>query len=277
MLYISYKGEFRLGEEKSKIKPEGTPPLEARSMVSEDDLLLTEAADKIRKGEDVEIPSDSVLLLFIGEGIYDLNKKMDVLISIFQKASKEATVVKESKTPIEEVKSASPLDISQAEDRVKMIVMAFEPLKDSVIVDTEDSAQFVKVKPRGFLGTDVFAKVGAVARNLGGTYTSQGKESHFKIPKIVEKSAEPKQEQKQAVKQEPSTPLTEVENIKMMFPESLASLLTFTEKDKELTIKPRQFLGTENFTKIASIVRAAGGDYISAGKDSHFRITLGGK
>ena len=269
-----------MGEEKSKIKPEGKPPLEKRSMVSEDDLLLTEAADKIRKGEDVEIPSDSVLLLFIGEGIYDLNKKMDVLISIFQKASKEATVVKESKTPIEEVKSASPLDISQAEDRVKMIVMAFEPLKDSVIVDTEDSAQFVKVKPRGFLGTDVFAKVGAVARNLGGTYTSQGKESHFKIPKIVEKSAEPKQEQKQAVEQEPlkpSTPLTEVENIKMMFPESLTILLTFMEKDKELTIKPRQFLGTENFTKIASIVRAAGGDYISAGKDSHFRISLGGE
>ena len=28
----------------------------------------------------------------------------------------------------------------------------------------------------------------------------------------------------------------------------------------------------ENFAKIASIVRGAGGEYISAGKESHFRI-----
>jgi len=271
-----------LSEKESKLKVAEKPPLEKRSMVSEDDLLITETAEKVRKGEVVEIPDEKVLLLFIGEGIYDLNNKMDVLISIFQKAVKDTPTVKETKTPIEEVKTASPLDISQSEDRVKMIVMAFEPLKDSVIVDTEDSAQFVKVKPRGFLGTDEFAKVGAVARKLGGTYTSQGKESHFKIPKIVEKLAEQKQVIKQeVVKQKepskPSTPPTELEGIKMMFPESLESLLTFTEKSEQLIIKPRQFLGTENFTKIASIVRAAGGDYVSAGKDSHFRISLGGK
>jgi hypothetical protein len=37
-------------------------------------------------------------------------------------------------------------------------------------------------------------------------------------------------------------------------------------------VKPRQFLGSENFAKIASIARGMGGDYISAGKESHFRI-----
>jgi hypothetical protein len=63
-----------------------------------------------------------------------------------------------------------------------------------------------------------------------------------------------------------------VEDIKMMFPEDLESLLNFEEKEDYVIIKPRQFLGSENFAKIASIVRGIGGDYISAGKASHFRV-----
>jgi len=63
-----------------------------------------------------------------------------------------------------------------------------------------------------------------------------------------------------------------IEDIKMMFPEDLENLLGFEEKEEYIIIKPRQFLGSENFAKIASIVRGIGGDYISAGKASHFRV-----
>ncbi|MGB9853419.1 MAG: hypothetical protein ACPLRY_01215 [Candidatus Bathyarchaeales archaeon] len=63
-----------------------------------------------------------------------------------------------------------------------------------------------------------------------------------------------------------------VEDIKMMFPEDLEDLLNFEERDEYIMIKPRQFLGSENFAKIAQIVRGMGGDYISAGKESHFRV-----
>lgn len=63
-----------------------------------------------------------------------------------------------------------------------------------------------------------------------------------------------------------------IEDIKMMFPEELENLLSFEEKDDYVVIKPRQFLGSDNFSKIASIARGAGGDYISAGKASHFRV-----
>ena len=63
-----------------------------------------------------------------------------------------------------------------------------------------------------------------------------------------------------------------VEDIKMMFPDDLENLLNFDEKDDFIIIKPRQFLGSENFAKIASAVRGMGGDYISAGKASHFRV-----
>jgi len=63
-----------------------------------------------------------------------------------------------------------------------------------------------------------------------------------------------------------------LEEIRMMFPEDLDSLLNFEEKGEFIIIKPRQFLGSENFAKIASTVRGIGGEYISAGRDSHFRV-----
>jgi len=63
-----------------------------------------------------------------------------------------------------------------------------------------------------------------------------------------------------------------IDDIKMMFPEDLENLLSFEEKEDYIMIKPRQFLGSENFAKIASAVRGIGGEYISAGKASHFRV-----
>ncbi len=63
-----------------------------------------------------------------------------------------------------------------------------------------------------------------------------------------------------------------LDDIRMSFPEELESRLGFEEKGEYIIIKPKQFLGSENFAKIASTVRGMGGEYISAGKDSHFRV-----
>jgi hypothetical protein len=63
-----------------------------------------------------------------------------------------------------------------------------------------------------------------------------------------------------------------LEDIRVMFPEDLDSMLSFEEKGEYIVIKPKQFLGSENFAKIASTVRGIGGEYISAGRDSHFRV-----
>lgn len=70
----------------------------------------------------------------------------------------------------------------------------------------------------------------------------------------------------------PPQPNSKVDQIKMLFPEDLENMLMFTEEGDGVTIKPRQFLGSEHFSKIASVVRGAGGEYVSAGKASHFRI-----
>ena len=75
----------------------------------------------------------------------------------------------------------------------------------------------------------------------------------------------------------PATPAFEgskqrtVDDIRMSFPEDLESRLSFEEKGEFIIIKPTAFLGT-NFAKVASAVRGMGGEYISAGKDSHFRV-----
>lgn len=63
-----------------------------------------------------------------------------------------------------------------------------------------------------------------------------------------------------------------VTDIRTIFPKELENMLTFEEAGTYIVIKPRQYLGSENFAKIASLVRGAGGEYISAGKESHFRV-----
>lgn len=63
-----------------------------------------------------------------------------------------------------------------------------------------------------------------------------------------------------------------LEEIKVMFPNDLQKLLAFEDVGDSIKISPRQFLGSENFAKIASIVRDINGEYISAGKKSHFKV-----
>ena len=64
------------------------------------------------------------------------------------------------------------------------------------------------------------------------------------------------------------------QNIAEKFPEDLRGILSFECQADAIIIKPRQFLGSENFAKTAAVVKELGGDYVSQGKQSHFKITL---
>jgi len=70
----------------------------------------------------------------------------------------------------------------------------------------------------------------------------------------------------------PTEKMRTIEDIRVLFSSDLEEMLTFEETGEYIVIKPRRFLGSDNFAKIASIVRSAGGEYISAGKGSHFRV-----
>ena len=63
-----------------------------------------------------------------------------------------------------------------------------------------------------------------------------------------------------------------VEDVRMMFTKELEEMLRFEDEEGFIKITPRQYLGSDNFAKIASIIRGAGGEYVSAGRDSHFRV-----
>jgi len=65
----------------------------------------------------------------------------------------------------------------------------------------------------------------------------------------------------------------QLEKLKKPFGD-LADLLSFTVKDGKVLVKPRQFLGAENFSRVANIVRGLQGQYISEGKNSRFELPL---
>jgi len=70
----------------------------------------------------------------------------------------------------------------------------------------------------------------------------------------------------------PAEKVRSVADVRTLFSKDLEDMLAFEEMGKYIIIKPRQYLGSENFAKVASIVRGTGGEYISAGKESHFRV-----
>ena len=75
-------------------------------------------------------------------------------------------------------------------------------------------------------------------------------------------------------KPKPSEPsLLTVREVQESFPESLLTQVIFEQTDENIIVKPRGYLGPDTFKEIAGIVRdQLGGDYVSAGRESHFII-----
>lgn len=70
----------------------------------------------------------------------------------------------------------------------------------------------------------------------------------------------------------PSSKKRGLYEIKQIFSPEIAGMLLFEEMGSYIIVKPKRFLGSDNFAKIATVVRELRGEYISAGKNSHFKI-----
>ena len=70
----------------------------------------------------------------------------------------------------------------------------------------------------------------------------------------------------------PAKEIRSVEDVRESFSSDLEEMLTFEETGEHVMITPRRFLGSDNFARIASVVRSLDGEYISAGKNSHFKV-----
>jgi len=64
-----------------------------------------------------------------------------------------------------------------------------------------------------------------------------------------------------------------LEKVKQPF-RGFEDLLAFTVSNGKVVVRANRFLGSENFAKIANIVRGLGGNYVSAGRDSRFELPL---
>ena len=53
-----------------------------------------------------------------------------------------------------------------------------------------------------------------------------------------------------------------------------AELFDYTVREGYVIAKPRNYLGSETFAKVAAIVRNSNGEYVSAGKESHFKFKI---
>jgi len=59
------------------------------------------------------------------------------------------------------------------------------------------------------------------------------------------------------------------------FPPELREHLRFFNNGDHVRVEPKHYLGKQLFAKIATVVRELGGEYVSAGRDSHFRFKKG--
>ena len=63
-----------------------------------------------------------------------------------------------------------------------------------------------------------------------------------------------------------------LESVVQAFPKDLAELLYFEDAGDHILVRPKGYLGSERFQRILEIVRNLGGEYVSTGKDSHFKV-----
>jgi len=70
----------------------------------------------------------------------------------------------------------------------------------------------------------------------------------------------------------PYSPQPQAPKPRLELPEELLPLVAVSETDSATIIRPLTYLGSEAFAKLAGLVKAKGGSYVSAGRNSHFQI-----
>lgn len=66
--------------------------------------------------------------------------------------------------------------------------------------------------------------------------------------------------------------MSSIEDIKIKFPKELEELLEFEEYPELVTVRGKRFLETGDFRKVSAIVKSLGGEYVSNGAKSHFKV-----
>jgi len=136
-----------------------------------------------------KVMEPAVTLMLIYGKLVEILNELKALNQTFSKAKTTQTPTGSITTSIESAPTPTPQPALAPDQpkpispRLLQIRQKFDQFKDLVTLDEESDTMFVVVKPKQFLGSENFSKIGAVVRELGGNYVSQGKASHFKISK----------------------------------------------------------------------------------------------
>lgn len=223
----------------------------------------------VKAEEEKKGPSMGEIFLYIAKKLKDIDEKLGVII---KQEPKKASKPQKKKAIPKPATPEAPAKVANA--KIEDVKMMFPEDLENLLAFSEKEG-FIILKPRQFLGSDNFAKIGAIVRGIGGEYVSAGKDSHFRVAasKLGEaKPAEKPQPQPQPQPQIEGEPprLVEIKKALGSFLELVS--IDVTTSATMYKIKPRQFLGGDNFGKIIAIVRNLGGNYVSQGKESHFNI-----
>jgi hypothetical protein len=118
--------------------------------------------------------------------IQELARKVDELLNVLNVISGDLAEVSKSLKAVTEPAAAPAIYAASSEKKrsINDVKQAFSSELAGMLI-FEESGTFIIVKPRRFLGSDNFAKIASIVRNLGGEYISAGRNSHFKVPKEV--------------------------------------------------------------------------------------------
>jgi len=93
----------------------------------------------------------------------------------------------------------------------------------------------------------------------------------YQLHGVVEYS-EPKSEAALAPTPIKTTGNKAIDKARWLFPEEIEAKLNFEISGQDIIIKVKEFLNKDTFAKIAGTIKENGGEYISDGKNTHFRL-----
>jgi hypothetical protein len=166
--------------------PAPNGPVSSPSFVKDD-------PKEAEKSEKKVVPTMGEVLMYMAKQEHEINMKLESLIEIL-KILKNAhgTLIPPITTALSIPTSSQPMQqtlvppttvsIDQKLEKIKSTLSEYGTLLE---FDSTSSNMVYLIRAKQFLGSENFAKIASIVRGLGGSYVSQGKQSHFEVSKAI--------------------------------------------------------------------------------------------
>ena len=162
--------------------------------------------------------------------------------------------------------------VEETETTIRAMVKMHDGLND---LDVLGVSEALKSKPFAYVLAVNKAERNAFAKLIPAKFFAE-----LIAEKLNPQKRSDAQPQNVTPKSEPPLPQAKVivpthpDQVYAEFPPEVADKLNFKPDGDVMLIVPREFLGKELFADVSAIVKGMGGEYISAGRDSHFKVKI---